>query len=321
LPYLREQGYTYLFLDISVPYRNEDARLDSVEEIMISFNEFVLSRFMPKLIVCMNDWDTVVKPLVKKANLHGIPTIGIVEGVQDYHDVDTGRKRNPYREVSNVFLTGSFDRRYFNGTNQNLFDIGVQRLEGLSKYTEARKLRKQNPKKTVVLNVNFSYGVMVDKRDQWVKDVAEACAATGCRLLISQHPQDDGDFSKYEIDKRPLYDLLVEADIFISRFSGAILESLVIECPTIYYNGHGEKIDKFYDSLGAYVVANSSDDLINIISQSKINTKNYSDFIFKHGGFGRGSIAERTVSTMIDIIKMTSISKEMQINFRSSLFG
>jgi glycosyltransferase involved in cell wall biosynthesis len=319
LPYLREQGLSYLIVDISVPYRDENAHLESVDEIMISYNEFIFSRIMPRSIVCMNDWDTVVKPLVKKANQHGIPTIGIVEGVQDYHDVDTGRKRNPYREVTNVFLTGSFDRRYFAGTKQNLFDIGVQRLEGLTQFTAARKLRKQNAQKTVVLNVNFSYGVMVEKRGQWVKDVADACARTGYRLLISQHPQDDGDFSAYKVDKRPLYDLLVEADIFISRFSGAILESLVIGCPTIYFNGHGEKIDKFYDSLGAYEVAENFEDLVLALSHAIEKNHTPAEFLFIHGGFSQESIVERTTKNIFEVLQNSMIKDDAILDFKRSI--
>lgn len=321
LPHLRELGLSYLFVDISVPYRDENARLESVDEAMISYNEFVFSRIKPRSIVCMNDWDTVVKPLVKKANQHGVPTIGMVEGVQDYHDVDTGRKRNPYNEVANVFLTGSFDRRYFAGTNQNLFDIGVQRLEGLTRFTEARRLRKKNERKTVVLNVNFSYGVMVEKREKWVKDVADACAKTGYRLLISQHPQDDGDFSAYDVDKRPLYDLLVQADIFISRFSGAILESLVIGCPTIYFNGHDEKIDKFSQSLGAYDVARNFEELVLAISQISNAKHNPAEFLFMHGGFGQESIIKRTAKNIFEILKKSVTNDNSSLDFKRSLLS
>lgn len=321
LPYLKKHGLSYAFVDISVPYRDEGSRMESVEGAMLSYNEFLFSRIIPNSIVCMNDWDTVVKPLVKKANQNGIPTIGVVEGVQDYHDVDTGRKRNPYREVENVFLTGAFDRRYFAETGQSLFDIGVQRLEGLGPYADARKNRKANVKKTVVLNVNFSYGVMLDRREKWVSDVAQACERNGYRLLISQHPQDDGDFSSYEVDKRPLYELLVDADVFVSRFSGAILEALVIGCPTVYFNGHGEKIDKFFDSLGAYDVANNVEQLTEILSSVGVKKRDAAQFLFEHAGFGRGSIVERTADAIADIVKKSKISDANKFAFKRSLLA
>ena len=38
------------------------------------------------LIFVMNDWGGVAKSLVCRANLLGIPTVGLVEGVQDFED-------------------------------------------------------------------------------------------------------------------------------------------------------------------------------------------------------------------------------------------
>ncbi len=223
LPLLETAGLRYCFVDITVPYRDEQARVPELAAQMLSYNEFVLSRIQPRMIVCMNDWDTVVKPVIKKANACGMPTVGIVEGVQDYLDVDTGRKRHPYREVGHVFLPGPFDRRYFTGSDQHLYDIGVQRLDGLDAHRQARAATARGTPRTAVLNVNFSYGVMTERRARWVADVAAACEQAGYRLLISQHPQDDADLSAYAVDPRPLYTLLAEADVFISRFSGAIL--------------------------------------------------------------------------------------------------
>lgn len=321
LPYLKKHGLTYVFVDISVPYRDEDSRMESVEGAMLSYNEFLFSRLIPNSIVCMNDWDTVVKPLVRKANQYGIPTIGVVEGVQDYHDVDTGRRRDPYRTVENVFLTGSFDRRYFLDSRQKLFDVGVQRLEGLGAYAEARKRRSRNIRKTVVLNVNFSYGVMLDRREKWVKDVFDACQKNGYKLIISQHPQDDGDFSSYDVDKRPLYELLVEADVFVSRFSGAILEALVIGCPTVYFNGHQEKIDKFNNSLGAYEVADNVDELTALLSSVQFAEEKASVFLYEHAGFGRGSIVERTANYISEIVSRSCVSKEDAVLFKRSFLN
>ena len=131
LPLLKEKGLSFKFVDISVPYRDEQAYDSALDGHFISYNEFVLSRILPRSIVCMNDWDTVVRPVVKAANSCAIPTVGIVEGVQDFWDVDTGRKRNPYREVNNVLLPGEFDKKYFSESEQKLWVSGVQPLDGL----------------------------------------------------------------------------------------------------------------------------------------------------------------------------------------------
>jgi len=252
IPGLRAAGLSFLFVDSSVPYRDEAAYDPALREHFVSYNEFVLSRVVPRSIVCMNDWDTVVKPVIKHANNCGIATVGIVEGVQDFLDMDTGRKRNPYREVANVLLPGDFDRKYFQDSKQTLWVTGVQRLDGLSRYATARAAAaaKRGLRRKVVANVNFSYGVMTDRRLQWLADIQAACDRNGFDLIVSQHPQDDGDLSAYNTSQAPLYELLVGCDLFVSRFSGAILESLVIGCPVVYYNGHGELVDKFHESLG-----------------------------------------------------------------------
>ncbi len=263
VPHLQAAGLSFAFVDITVPYRDESAYAESLYDHFMSYNEFVLSRVVPRAIVCMNDWDTVVKPMIIHANACGIPTIGMVEGVQDFGDADTGRKRNPYRQVRHVCLPGEFDKKYFEGSGQSLWVTGVQRLDGLAQYAAARSRRgpSRSGRKKVVVNVNFSYGVMTDRRDQWVADVDAACQALGYEMIVSQHPQDDGDLSRYRVSDGALYDLLVECDAFVSRFSGAILESMVIGCPVVYYNGHGEKVDKFHESLGDYLIADSPGEL------------------------------------------------------------
>lgn len=317
---LRKKGLTFKFVDITVPYREEYSKIDGLDDWFISYNEFVFSRILPRVIVCMNDWDTVVKPLVAKANSHSIPTVGIVEGVQDYLDLDTGRKRNPYRMVSNVFLTGDFDRRYFSGSSQNLYSVGVQRLDGLSAYKELRNKLNSSGRGVpiVVLNVNFSYGVMTDRRAEWIKDVELACQKVGYQLVISQHPQDDADLSGYNVSKEPLYDLLVKASFFVSRFSGAILESLVIGCPVVYFNSHQEKVDKFFDSQGAYRIANSRDELVSIFQDGSWQGDS-TRFLENHACYGTKSIVDSTIDALENVLKTSPSNKECYLNFKRAL--
>lgn len=320
---LDRRNINYKFLDVSVPYRDEAAKIPELSGSFFSYNEFVLSRLVPRVIVCMNDWDTVVRPFVEKANLENIPTVGIVEGVQDYLDLDTGRRRNPYRTVSSVFLPGDFDKKYFAGSNQKLYSVGVQRLEGLGEFKRLRPgLVKANCRKPfVVLNVNFSYGVLVEKRARWIESVCRACEKVGLELVISQHPQDTGDLSAYNVSKEPLYHLLTEAKFFISRFSGAILEALVIGCPVIYFNGLGERVDKFTCSLGAYDIANTTEELISVLSRREDSVRSVGDFLKLHACYGDASIVGRTVDALEDILRNEKITFENFINFKNSLLS
>jgi glycosyltransferase involved in cell wall biosynthesis len=304
MPLLDRAGLTYRIVDLAVPYRDEGAFVSELKEHFISYNEFVLSRLLPRVIVCMNDWDTVVKPVIVAAKRRGIETVGIVEGVQDYRDEDTGRIRNAYREVAHVFLPGSFDRQYFASTSQSVWVTGVQRLDGLARWRHARAGRAASAMRVAVVNVNFSYGVMTDRRSTWLADVAMACETAGYQMIVSQHPQDGADLSGYEVSDRPLYDLMVDADCLISRFSGAILESLVIGCPVVYYNGHGEKVDKFHDSLGGYLVADTPSALVDALKSGLFVSANPSEFLLQHCDLNPAdsrSSVEKTVCALVEL--------------------
>lgn len=326
IPGLQAAGLSFIFVDSSGPYRDEGAYDAALQEHFVTYNEFVLSRIVPRSIVCMNDWDTVVKPVVKHANDCGIPTVGIVEGVQDFLDMDTGRKRNPYREVANVFLPGDFDRKYFRDSSQTLWITGVQRLDGLAVHAAARVATsaKSERRRKVVANVNFSYGVMTDCRLQWIADIRAACDHNGFELIVSQHPQDDGDLSAYNVSKASLYDLLADCDVFVSRFSGAILESLIIGCPVVYYNGHGELVDKFHDSLGDYRVANDPESLVDALAAAVNDVPLAGPFLKQHCDIdtadGSKSI-DKTVDALTKVLAGSSFDLKSGKRFKTLLGG
>lgn len=324
IPALKAAGLSFRFVDISVPYRDEAAYDPGLAHWFMSYNEFVFSRVRAKCVVCMNDWDTVVKPLVKSANKCGIPTVGIVEGVQDFHDADTGRLRRPYREVSNVFLPGQFDKKYFDDVGQELWVTGVQRLDGLDDYRLRRLAAEKPVRPLVVVNVNFSYGVMVDSRAQWLSDIKAACDRNGFDMVVSQHPQDDGDLSEYVVSTESLYDLLTRSAVFISRFSGAILESLVIGCPVVYYNGHGEQVDKFHDSLGDYRVANDPESLASQLASAVKDHVRSGPFLQAHCDIGAqtpGSSVEKTVAALKDLLLKYDFDQSKAADFKVMLGG
>ena len=53
----------------------------------------------------------------------------------------------------------------------------------------------------VVINSNFSYGVLVDKQDFWVSSLCKACETMDLSFLISRHPQDGKFFPEQYLDK------------------------------------------------------------------------------------------------------------------------
>ena len=94
-------------------------------------------------------------------------------------------------------------------------------------------------------------------RDEWIAGIARAAKAAGCDLVVSRHPADLGDFSAYNVSERSVYDELDDSNILISRFSTCILEALAKGRRAIYYNPHGEKVDKFFEADAPLPIANA----------------------------------------------------------------
>jgi hypothetical protein len=94
-------------------YRDEGVRKESKEFTDIPLLDMDLlnnNLIEYDCMICMNDWDKkVVQPAIINAKESNKVTIGIVEGVQDFFDLDIDRIRNTYNTVEHVFLTGEHD--------------------------------------------------------------------------------------------------------------------------------------------------------------------------------------------------------------------
>lgn len=267
-PYLEDKGYNYVVADITALYRDEgveqslkDSHIPHIRLAKICFGDF-----SPKCIVVFNDWDKLItRPAMEAALKTGIVALAIVEGIQDYNDADTGRIRNPYRTCSHLILPCSHDLKYFEGSDQYIYNGGIPRIAELSKNSYLHKYDKNNP---IVINSNFTYGVLTEERDNWVKLAVEACLELGFDYIISKHPADEGDFSQYKVSDKTMYDTIWHGSLFISRFGSGIIESLAMERPVIYFNPHNEQVDKFKNPLGAYYIATTKDELKEKILQT-----------------------------------------------------
>lgn len=304
---LREAGITYTFVDLTVIYRDERARskLRELDLPSVPYNEFVLGNFRPKLVVCMNDWDPIVRSIVHSCQELGIPTVGVVEGVQDYLDVDTGRVRAPYRTVDYVLLPGDFDRRYFDDDENRVRVGGVPRVDELLAEDNAFPDRP-----LVVINSNFTYNVLTDQRDEWVRTAVEACKELGYDYLISRHPADQGDFSDYDVADESMYDLIRRGSVFLSRFGSGILESLAMGKPAIYYNPHAEKVDKFTKPNGAFPISSSKSELVEHLRSTVEEPERWmahaADYVELHCGARRDAAttaSERLARELVDIFR------------------
>jgi hypothetical protein len=176
-----------------------------------------------------------------------------------------------------------------------------------------RKLYKEEPtfpkKPVVAINVNFSYGVLTNCRENYVKTAIEGCRLAGVEYVITQHPMDDGILSDYNLSEKNMYDTIRDCSVYVSRFSGSIIEALALGKPCVYHNPHKEEVLKFQKPMGAYSISDSAESLAKAIKyeldrSSKTPVREYSrKFMEYHANIGEKKEPEELITETI--IKLT----------------
>ena len=252
---LRRRGLRVAFLDFTDVRGGSEGALEALarlgEEQSYGSGDFIGGGHGFKMLVVFNDWDRLsTRPLVLDAREAGAATVGLVEGICDFDDVDTGFRRDPYRSVEWVLGAGRHDRRHFGDLGRKFQVAGFARIAA----TLARPYRPP-ARRRAVINVNFSYGVLEERREDWLASAIEGCRLAGVDWTISQHPQDGGELGARPVDERPFEEVMGENAVLISRFSSCIVEALAMGRGAVYHNPGIEKAGKFRDPLGAYGVS------------------------------------------------------------------
>lgn len=275
VPFLRKAGMECVFVNVDEAYRGEGARKE-MERLRLSYLDYgadILDRLRPDLVVVMNDWGGVVHQTVLEANHRLIPTVAIVEGVQDFEDthvahIGVGRIRKPYRHAKYALLIGEYDRKFLTGPNTRL--MGIPRLEPLLKEAP---LFPDKP--LVAINCNFTYGIYTQQREDWLDSCIQACRQAGLDYVITQHPADDSDLSAYKVTKDPIYNVLRQCTVMVSRFSTVLLEAMALGKPVVYHNLHDERMDTFREPQGAYRITRTAQELADALLEALRWTGDY----------------------------------------------
>ena len=300
-----------IIVDISMHYRDEGVKVacEKYQLPHIGYSNFLMGNFQPKTIVSFNDWDPIVRSIMLSAKTAGIPTIGIVEGIQDYLDADTKQDRKAYRVVDHLFLPGEHDKKYFKKTNQELYVGGVPRIFDL--YKKRKDIKKKE--KIALINSNFSYGVLEECRDQWLTDAVNSCKKAGFKPVVSRHPADRGELYQELVTKDSFYEAVEKSTVHISRFASGILEALAMNVLPIYFNPHGEKVDKFYDSLGSYPIVETAEMLEVTLKNYEQNISSCKQYFDKFLNFHCGNPHENLSQDIVNNIK-NIVDTRMQLD-------
>ncbi|MBT5849135.1 MAG: glycosyltransferase, partial [Acidimicrobiaceae bacterium] len=205
--------------------------------------------------VMLNDWGPT-KELVTLAESRGMPTFAKVEGVQDFEDADTGRPRHAYRRAAHILCQGENDVVALPDMLTTI--VGSSRLERLAAAPERSFVRRRP---LVVVNSNFTYNVLTEHRDAWVRATVAACEKSDLDVVISQHHADGPLPADVPCTRVPMKVLLHDADILISRFSTVPFEAMAMGVPFVYFNPHGETVPTFLHPDGAFPMATDEDSL------------------------------------------------------------
>lgn len=254
---LRARGKTVEFM--LAPKSVESARfaLEAYADRLVEFDPSVGAR--AAAVVVLNDWGDG-RALVQVANEHDVPTFAKVEGVQDFDDVDTGRVRSPYRTASYVLAQGANDVSAL--PEKHTIVVGSSRLERL------RPADAASGSQTVLINLNFTFGVLTDERDQWVDSVIEALTLCGASALVSAHPSERSRPAGLIVSSKPFRHDIRRAGVLVTRFSTVPFEALAYGVPFVYHNPHDEQVPTFTQPDGAFRITRSGPELADAIQEA-----------------------------------------------------
>lgn len=204
-------------------------------------------------MIAMTDW-VVTAPLLDAAAAQGALTVAKVEGAQDFEDHNAARDRRPYRRAQLILCQGPNDFEALADTTRHI--VGNSRLEGLLSGPP-----RTDPRGPIVINSNFSYGILTEHRKAWVHAAITACESAGRRFVISQHPADRSLVGVRHRSRRPVEELLDSSSGLITRFSSLGFGALARGVPLHYFNVHGENMGPFAESAGAFDVTSTKDAL------------------------------------------------------------
>jgi glycosyltransferase involved in cell wall biosynthesis len=207
--------------------------------------------------VFMNDL-TYTRKLIFENFGFDVPTFGFYEGINDDWNLDRKAPRKPYRSTDYLLLPGLYQQGFYEDRQCRITGLPNVRAR-LGRPVLPPRLRR------AIINVNFTYGVLEDRRGDYVESAVQACKELGLDYVISQHPADKADLSRFKVSRKSVYDLLDEGSILISRFSTTILEALAMGRPVVYHNSIGERVPKFHHPMGAYRKTHSVTELKNAL--------------------------------------------------------
>lgn len=254
---------------------------------------------MASTLVVRNDWGPS-RTLVDLTRASGTPVVGWVEGVQDFDDVDTGRSRNVYGAVDQIFTLGTYDRERLTGRCAAIHSVGSERLW---RRWHGPPTKASRP---LLANVNFTYGVQSNARRGWVADVMGTARTLGIDIAVSVHPADRGWRGRTRRVHGGIDVHLEDSARLVSRFSTAVYDALVLGVDVVYYNPHGETVPTFSEPAGAFAIATDRASLADVLRDAppppEVVRQHASSFLHHHLVLDGAPPSARAARLLADLV-------------------
>jgi hypothetical protein len=226
-----DPGYKYINYVPSGRTENADVLFEKNNVPFIRYSYRHLKQSRPDILVLYNDWTKAAIRIISHCHLLGIHVVCIQESIVDFNDSFRRMQHADDLMIQGIKSVTLIPRRNFY-------------LTGNPRYYCAGKTF--NEPQYVLINCNFTYNIHEGVRSRWLDDITSALDEPGINYLISRHPRDKGDLSKYKnvirSSSTSLDEQFGKAGLLITRFSSLIHESLIRGVPVIYYNPHGEEM-------------------------------------------------------------------------------
>jgi hypothetical protein len=211
-------------------------------------------------VVSMKDW-AGYGDVITAAKKAGVTTLAKVEGAQDFNDTDTPYARSAYRSADHILCQGRND---FDALDGSRYVVGSSRLERL---WHAPVLPIEHDH--VVINLNFTYGVLEEERTNWIDSAVDACEQLKLPYTVAVHPAERRTRSVPHASTIPISRLMLRASTLVSRFSTVPFEAMARGIPFVYHNPHGERVSTFAHGGDAFRKTASSDELAAAIDEAR----------------------------------------------------
>jgi FkbM family methyltransferase len=271
-----------------------------------------------RLVITFNDFNDDFREALEYRHQLDLPSVCAIEGISDFLRVDFDEPRFlPYRRCEHIFIAGEDDRASFPDRQCHL--VGLPIIEQLAQTTPTFP-----SKPLVALNLNFTYGAMTSARPEFLSSARVAIEAAGLEWAVTVHPAEQADTSRLPVSPLTQYELIDECSVFVSRFATGIMEALAAGKPAIYFNPHGERVEKFIRPEGAFLVARTPGELRDALATTLTEIEAGVDFrerakhfLALHTGFETDSLTstERFADATINVIERSIESDETMLDF------